>query len=131
MNSFILSSVVTQVLVVVVLVVKGPEGHYEGGRHDPDEDRGAHYLPSGSGLDEGTPQDEEVSVDEDAYCQQPVAEVDKESVSALKLFPFYISNKLTNGLYRESAGYPYFVSNSCNRVALIDAQSGVKDYHPV
>ena len=91
LNYFILSSFVTQVLVVVVLIVVGPEGHHERGPHDPDEDRGAHYLPSGSGLDEGTPQDEEVSVDEDAYCQQPVAEVDEECVKALNLFSFYKS----------------------------------------
>ena len=32
---------VTQVLVVVVLVAQSPAGHYDGGRHDPDEDRGA------------------------------------------------------------------------------------------
>ena len=34
-------------------------------------------------------------------------------------------------LYRESAGYPYFVSNGCDSVALIDAQTGVKNNHPV
>ena len=42
---------VTQVLVVVVLVVEGPGGHDDGGRHDPDEDRGAEHLPPGPSLD--------------------------------------------------------------------------------
>ena len=47
-----LSLSVTQVLVVVVLVVEGPGGHDDGGRHDPDEDRGAQHLPPGPSLDE-------------------------------------------------------------------------------
>ena len=78
-----LSLSVTQVLVVVVLIVEGPPGHYDGGRHDPDEDRAAQDPPSDPGLDKGACHDEEIPVENNAHAQQPVAEVDKESIIGL------------------------------------------------
>ena len=83
---------VTQVLVVVVLVVEGPVGHDDWGRHDPDEDRAAQDPPSGPGLDEGARQDEERPVENNAHAQQPVTEVDKECIIDLITNAFILSS---------------------------------------
>ena len=81
---------VTQVLVVVVLIVEGPPGHYDGGRHDPDEDRGAQDPPSDPGLDKGACHYEEIPVENNAHAQQSVTEVDKECIIDLIITNVFI-----------------------------------------